>query len=92
MEVIFEAFREFTKEKYITLEELLDVLCQVAERSELLKDSVMVLDGYTGFTRSSTGCRNPVKNLPGSLCDGFCDNGAGTGSFCGVPMRPISLI
>ena len=50
MEVIFEAFREFTKEKYITLEELLDVLCQVAERSELLKDSVMVLDGYTGFT------------------------------------------
>ena len=50
MEVIFEAFREFTKEKYITLEELLDVLCQVAERSELLRDSVMVLDGYTGFT------------------------------------------
>ena len=33
MEVIFEAFREFTKEKYITLEELLDVLCQVADQS-----------------------------------------------------------
>ena len=50
MEVIFEAFREFTKEKYITLEELLDVLCQVADRSALLRDSTMVLDGYTGFT------------------------------------------
>ena len=50
MEVIFEAFREFTKEKYITLEELLDVLCQVADKSALLKDSTMVLDGYTGFT------------------------------------------
>ena len=50
MEVIFEAFREFTKEKYITLEELLDVLCQVADRSDLLRDSTMVLDGYTGFT------------------------------------------
>ena len=50
MEVIFEAFREFTKEKYITLEELLDVLCQVADQSALLKDSTMVLDGYTGFT------------------------------------------
>ncbi len=50
MEVIFEAFREFTKEKYITLEELLDVLCRVADQSVLLKDSTMVLDGYTGFT------------------------------------------
>ena len=50
MEVIFEAFREFTKEKYITLEELLDVLCRVADQSALLKDSTMVLDGYTGFT------------------------------------------
>ena len=54
MEVIFEAFREFTKEKYITLEELLDVLCQVADRSDLLRDSTMVLDGYTALHRSST--------------------------------------
>lgn len=66
MEVIFEAFREFTKEKYITLEELLDVLCQVAERSELLRDSVMVLDGYTGFTPiQSPADRNPVKKSAG---------------------------
>ncbi len=50
MHVIFDAFREFTKERYITMEELLDVLCGVAGRSELLKDSVIVLDGYTGFT------------------------------------------
>lgn len=50
MNVIYEAFREFTKERYITMEELLDVLCSVADRSELLKDSVLVLDGYTGFT------------------------------------------
>ena len=50
MSVIFEAFREFAKEKFITLEELLDVLCQVADQSKLLKDSVLVLDGYTGFT------------------------------------------
>ena len=48
--VIYRAFREFTKERYITMEELLDVLCGVVERSKLLKDSVLVLDGYTGFT------------------------------------------
>ena len=26
------------------------MLCQVADQSALLKDSTMVLDGYTGFT------------------------------------------
>ena len=50
MNVIFQAFRDFTRERYITLEELLDVLCQVAGQSELLKNSILVLDGYTGFT------------------------------------------
>lgn len=50
MGVIYEAFREFTRERYITMEELLDVLCTAVGKSELLKDSVMVLDGYTGFT------------------------------------------
>lgn len=48
--VIYRAFQEFTKERYITMEELLDVLCGAVGRSKLLKDSVLVLDGYTGFT------------------------------------------
>ena len=35
---------------YITAEDLLEVLAQAAERSEILKGSVIVLDGFTGFT------------------------------------------
>ena len=50
MSVLYEAFQSFTKERYITMEELLDVLCESVERSALLRDSVLVLDGYTGFT------------------------------------------
>lgn len=50
MQVIYQAFQDFTKERYITMEELLDVLCSVVGQSKLLKDSVLVLDGYTGFT------------------------------------------
>ena len=50
MNVIYRAFQSFTKERYITMEELLDVLCQVAGMSGLLKDSILALDGYTGFT------------------------------------------
>ncbi len=50
MHVIYDAFRKFTDERYITMEELLDVLCRVVEQSALLRDSVLVLDGNTGFT------------------------------------------
>ena len=48
--LVFEAFKDYLSDHYITTEEVLDVLCRVLPRSELLKNSVMVLDGYTGFT------------------------------------------
>ena len=35
MNVIYRAFQAFMRERYITAEELLDVLCRVAERSRL---------------------------------------------------------
>lgn len=54
IKVVYENFKNYLKEKYITNEEILDVLASVAHQSELLKDSVVVLDGFTGFT--------PVQN------------------------------
>lgn len=50
IQTIYEAFQAYLKEKYITGEEVLDVLALVASQSKLLKDSVIVLDGFTGFT------------------------------------------
>lgn len=50
MGILYRAFQDFIKERYITMEELLDGLCAVAARSRLLNGSVIVLDGYTGFT------------------------------------------
>ena len=52
--LIYERFQKYLKDKYITKEELLDVLYNVAEESEILKKSTVVLDGFTGFT--------PVQN------------------------------
>ena len=49
-----EKFGEYLQGKYITGEELLDVFSAVVQQSEILKDSVVVLDGFTGFT--------PVQN------------------------------
>lgn len=48
--VIYQGFKDYIKDKYITTEEILDVLCNVLPRSELIKNSVITLDGYTGFT------------------------------------------
>ncbi len=54
IQVIYEGFHTYLKEKYITGEELLDVLCWAVPKSKILKGSVIVLDGFTGFT--------PVQN------------------------------
>lgn len=51
---IYKGFHNYLAEKYITGEELLDVLSTVISKSEILKNSVVVFDGFTGFT--------PVQN------------------------------
>ncbi|MGN0158448.1 MAG: helicase-exonuclease AddAB subunit AddB [Brotaphodocola sp.] len=48
--VIFEGFQEYIAGHYITTEEVLDVLCRLIPESEIVKSSVIALDGYTGFT------------------------------------------
>ena len=47
---VYEGFEDYLSEKYITKEEMLDVLSDVVSRSEILKDSVVAMDGFTGFT------------------------------------------
>lgn len=48
--LLYREFYAYLEEKYITSEEMLSVLCQVIFQSAFLKDSVIVLDGFTGFT------------------------------------------
>ncbi len=47
---VYEGFEEFLKEKYITKEEMLDVLSDAVPESEILRGSVVAMDGFTGFT------------------------------------------
>lgn len=54
IKLLYEGFHDYLNDKYITKEELLDVLSRVVSQSELLKNSTVVLDGFTGFT--------PVQN------------------------------
>ncbi len=48
--LIYRAFQKEIKDRFITAEEILDVLCRVLPDSELIRESVITLDGYTGFT------------------------------------------
>ena len=50
VQVLYKAFHAYLADQYITAEELLEVLCRVAERSQMIRESVIVLDGFTGFT------------------------------------------
>jgi len=51
---VYENFQAYLENRYITGEELLDYLSSLVRKSDILKDSVVVLDGFTGFT--------PVQN------------------------------
>ncbi len=48
--VMYQAFTDYLKGNYITQEEILHVLIRIAKDSKILRDSVLVLDEFTGFT------------------------------------------
>ena len=48
--VLYRAFEDYLKKQYVTAEKVLEVLMDNAGESALLKDSVLVFDGFTGFT------------------------------------------
>lgn len=50
LQLIYQEFKDYIENHYITAEEILDILCRELPRSKLLKNSVIFLDGYTGFT------------------------------------------
>ena len=52
--VLYRGFGQYIKDKYITTEEIYDRLAVSLEKSNLIRNSVIVMDGFTGFT--------PVQN------------------------------
>lgn len=50
LEVLYKGFLEYIHGNYITTEETLDVLRASLHKSKILKGSVIVFDGFTGFT------------------------------------------
>lgn len=51
---VYQDFEEYLSRRYLTVEEVPEILCGVIGRSELVAGSTVILDGFTGFT--------PVQN------------------------------
>lgn len=50
IELVYESFIDYMSTNYITSEEILDVLCNVVEKSAMLTNAELIFDGFTGFT------------------------------------------
>lgn len=50
LQVIYQGFGEYIHQHYVTAEEILDLLCKELPKWENLKNSVVLMDGFTGFT------------------------------------------
>ena len=50
LRLLYSEFHKYIEGKFITTEETLDILCSAISKSELLKNSVIAFDGFTGFT------------------------------------------
>lgn len=50
LQVIYSGFLDFIHDRFLTVEESLEVLASILPKSELIRDSVIVFDGFTGFT------------------------------------------
>lgn len=48
--VLYEGFLDYIQGRFITTEETLGVLQNALQRSDIVKDSVVIFDGFTGFT------------------------------------------
>ena len=50
LHTVYKGFREYIKDHFIPTEEVLDVLRCNLPKSQIVRDSVIVLNGFTGFT------------------------------------------
>ena len=54
LEILYNAFNESVAGKFVTTEGQLGLLAEALEHSEMIHDSIVIFDGFTGFT--------PVQN------------------------------
>lgn len=67
LQTLYRGFREYIQGNFITTEETLDVLCRSLAKSRLLPGSVVVFDGFTGFTPIQNNVIRELMRLCGEV-------------------------
>ena len=98
LKLMYEAFLNYKEDHYITTEERLGLLAEAISKSRLLKDSVVVFDGFTGFTpiqnRVLSALLRHCEEVRFSFCiDEEARNTAGyEGELYGLTRKSISSV
>ncbi|MCR5772220.1 MAG: PD-(D/E)XK nuclease family protein [Butyrivibrio sp.] len=50
LQTLYKGFKTYISDKFIAQEETMDILCRALPKSRLIPGSVIVFDGFTGFT------------------------------------------
>lgn len=50
LQKLYEAFLTYNRDKFVTTEETLELLTRAVAKSKIIAGSVIVFDGFTGFT------------------------------------------
>lgn len=50
LETVYRSFLSYIHDRFITTEETLELLTRAVEKSQIIKNSVVIFDGFTGFT------------------------------------------
>ncbi len=65
--IMYEAFEDYLKNRYVTAEKVLEVLMDAAADSELLRDAVLAFDGFTGFTPVQMKLLHRLMHIVGEI-------------------------
>lgn len=75
LKVLYDGFARYIREKYITTEEALEDLCEMIPHSRLLEGSVIVFDGFTGFTPIQNRVISRLMERAGEIIVTLCADG-----------------
>lgn len=67
LQVVYGGFLDFIRDRFLTVEESLEVLASILPESELIRDSVIVFDGFTGFTPVQSKVVGRLLELAGEV-------------------------
>lgn len=65
--LLYQGFLDYIRGHFITTEETLDLVCRSLQKSRLVPGSIIVFDGFTGFTPIQNRVIQELMRLAGEV-------------------------